>query len=226
MKIAITAAGTTLDAEVDPRFGRCQYFIIADPETMEFEAVDNSSAMAGGGAGISAAQGIAGKGVEAVLTGNCGPNAHQVLSSAGIQVITGVSGKIKDAIEGYRDGKFKTSSQPNVPDHFGMGGGAGGGMGADPGMSGGMGGGMGRGMGGGMGRGMGGGMGRGMGGGMGRGMGGGMGMGFGMTPPVSQAPQQQSPEQELEMLKASSQALAEQLAEIQHRIEGLEKKKN
>ena len=211
MKIAISATGTTLDAEVDPRFGRCQYFIIADPQTMEFEAVDNSSAMAGGGAGISAAQGIADKGVEAVLTGNCGPNAHQVLSSAGIQIITGVSGKIKDAIEGYRDGKFKTSSQPNVPDHFGMGGGAGGDAGG--------------GMGGGMGRGMGGGMGRGMGGGMGRGMGGGMGMGFGMTPPVSQAPQQQSPEQELEMLKANSQALAEQLAEIQHRIEGLEKKK-
>jgi len=194
MKIAITAAGSTLDAEVDPRFGRCQYFIIADPETMEFEAVDNSSAMAAGGAGISAAQMIAGKGIEAVLTGNCGPNAHQVLSAAGIQVITGVSGKVKDAIEGYRTGKFKTSSQPNVPDHFGMGSGPG--TGANPGM----------------------------GGGMGRGMGGGMGMGSGMTPPVSQAPQQQSPEQELEMLKANSQVLAEQLAEIQRRIEGLEKK--
>jgi predicted Fe-Mo cluster-binding NifX family protein len=215
MKIAISATGTTLDAEVDPRFGRCQYFIIAEPKTMEFEAVDNSSAMAGGGAGISAAQMIAGKGIEAVLTGNCGPNAHQVLSAAGIQVITGVSGKIKDAIEGYRDGKFKTSSQPNVPDHFGMGGGAGGGGG----MGRGMGGGMGRGMGGGMGRGMG----RGMGGGMGRGMGG--GMGFGMTPPVSQAPQAQTAGQELEMLKANSQLLAEQLAEIQRRIEGLEKKK-
>jgi len=205
MKIAITAAGTTLDAEVDPRFGRCQYFIIADPETMEFEAVDNSSAMAGGGAGISAAQMIAGKGVEAVLTGNCGPNAHQVLSSAGIQVITGVSGKIKDAVEGYRAGKFKTSSQPNVPDHFGMGGGAGGDMG------------------GGAGGGMGGGAGRGMGGGMGRGMGG--GMGSGMTPPVSLAPQAQTAGQELEMLKANSQVLAEQMAEIQRRIEGLEKKK-
>jgi predicted Fe-Mo cluster-binding NifX family protein len=63
MKIAISAAGPTLDAEVDPRFGRCQYFIIADPEMMEFEAMDNSSAMAAGGAGIAAAQAIAGKGV-------------------------------------------------------------------------------------------------------------------------------------------------------------------
>jgi predicted Fe-Mo cluster-binding NifX family protein len=63
MRIAISASGSTLDAEVDPRFGRCQYFIIANPETMEFEAVDNSSAMAAGGAGISAAQMIADKGV-------------------------------------------------------------------------------------------------------------------------------------------------------------------
>jgi len=214
MKIAITAAGSTLDAEVDPRFGRCQYFIVADPQTMEFEAVDNSSAMAAGGAGISAAQMIASKGIEAVLTGNCGPNAHQVLSAAGIQVITGVSGKIKDAIEGYRTGKFKTSSQPNVPDHFGMG--------NNPGMGGGMGGGMGRGMGGGMGRGMG----RGMGGGMGRGMGGGMGrgMGGGMMPPGSQAPQAQTAGQELGVLKAQSEILAEQLAEIQRRIEEIEKK--
>ena len=62
MKIAISATGPALDAEVDPRFGRCQYFIIADPETMEFEAVDNNSAMAAGGAGIAAAQMISGKG--------------------------------------------------------------------------------------------------------------------------------------------------------------------
>ena len=128
MRVAISATGSTLDAEVDPRFGRCQYFIVADTETKEFEALGNSSATAAGGAGISAAQMIAGKGVEAVLTGNCGPNAHQVLSSSGIQIITGVSGNIKDAIEGYKSGKFQTSAQPNVPDHFGMGGAIGGEM--------------------------------------------------------------------------------------------------
>ena len=121
MKIAISAMGTTLDAEVDPRFGRCQYFIIVEPETMEFEAVDNSSAMAGGGAGISAAQMIAGKGVEAVLTGNCGPNAFNVLEAAGIKVITGVSGTVQDAVEGYKSGKYQVSSQANVAPHSGMG---------------------------------------------------------------------------------------------------------
>ena len=184
MRIAISATGTTLDAEVDPRFGRCQYFIIADPETMEFEALENSSAMAAGGAGISTAQMIAGKGVEIVLTGNCGPNAYQVLSAASIQVITGVSGKVRDAIQAYKSGQLKASSQPNVADHFGMGGGMG----------------------------------------MGRGMGRGMGMGAGMMPPVSPASQPLSPEQEIEALKTQSQMLAQQLAEIQRRIEGLEKK--
>jgi predicted Fe-Mo cluster-binding NifX family protein len=69
MKIAVSATAPGLDAEVDPRFGRCQYFIIVDPETMEFEALDNSNSMASGGAGISTAQMIADKGVEAVIVG-------------------------------------------------------------------------------------------------------------------------------------------------------------
>ena len=207
MRIAISATGPTLDAEVDPRFGRCQYFIIVNPETMEFEALENSNAVAAGGAGISTGQMIAGKGVEVVLTGNCGPNAYQVLSAAGLQVITGVSGKIKDAIEEYKLGTFSAAQQPNVADHFGVS------------YGGGMGGGMGRGMGGGMGRGMG----RGMGGGMGRGMG--RGMGAGIMSPVSPAPQSPAPGQELEALKAQSQALAQQLAEIQRHIEELEKKR-
>lgn len=132
MTIAVSAAGTSLDADVDPRFGRCQYFILADPETMEFEAVENSSAMAAGGAGIATAQTVVEKGVQAVLTGNCGPNAYQVLSAAGVQVITGVSGKIKDAVEVYRQGKLSAAGQANVADHFGAGSGGGktgGGMG-------------------------------------------------------------------------------------------------
>lgn len=141
MKIAVSATGPDLDAEVDPRFGRCQYFVIVDPQTMQFEALDNSNAMAAGGAGISTAQMIASKGVEVVLTGNCGPNAYQTLSAAGIQVITGAAGRIRDAIEAYKAGRFQASAQPSVGSHYGMGVGMGRGMGM------GMGRGMGRGMG-------------------------------------------------------------------------------
>jgi len=129
MKIAVSATKPGLDAQVDSRFGRCQYFIIVDPDTMEFEAVDNAGALASGGAGVSTAQMIAGKGVAAVLTGNCGPNAHQVLSSAGIQVITGVVGEVSEAIQEYKSGNLQASAQPNVADHFGMGQSRGRGMG-------------------------------------------------------------------------------------------------
>jgi predicted Fe-Mo cluster-binding NifX family protein len=201
MRIAISATGTNLDAEVDPRFGRCQYFIIADVETNKFEGIDNTSATSAGGAGISAAQMIVEKGVGAVLTGNCGPNAHQVLSSAGIKIITGVSGKIKDVIEEYKLGTYSAAHQPNVADHYGMQAG-GGGMGAGRGM----------------------GRGKGMGRGMGQGMGRGMGMRGGITPLSSAMPPSANPEQEIEILKDQSQALARQLEEIQKRIEELEKK--
>jgi len=189
MKIAVSATAPGLDAEVDPRYGRCQYFNIVDPQSMEFETLDNSNAMASGGAGISTAQMIASKGVEVVLTGNCGPNAYQTLSAAGIQVITGVSGRIKDAIEAFKAGRFQSSAQPNVGNHYGMGGGMGPGMG--------------------------------MGKGMGRGMGRGMGMGPGIMPQA--APPAMSPEQEVEMLKSQAQTMAQQLNEIQRRLEELEK---
>ncbi len=131
MKIAITANAPNLDADIDPRFGRCQCFIIADPDTMVFETLENSGAAAGGGAGIATAQTLTGKNIEAVLTGNCGPNAYEVLAAVNIKVVTGVSGKVREAIQSYKSGKLKASSQPNVAGHFGTGGG---GMGRGRGM--------------------------------------------------------------------------------------------
>lgn len=128
MKIGVSAIAPSLDAEVDPRFGRCQYFVIVDPQTMEFEALQNSSAMAAGGAGISTAQMIANKGVQVILTGNCGPNAYQTLSAAGLQVITGAAGRIRDVVQAYKDGKFQPTAQANVGSHYGMGSGSGMGM--------------------------------------------------------------------------------------------------
>ncbi|RPJ08884.1 MAG: dinitrogenase iron-molybdenum cofactor biosynthesis protein [Spirochaetaceae bacterium] len=120
MKICITSQGKTLDAMVDPRFGRCACFIIADPDSFDFEAYDNSAAVSGGGAGIQAGQFVAEKGVKALLTGNVGPNAFQVLSAAGIEMITGVSGTVREAIAGFKKGTMKSASSPSVESHFGM----------------------------------------------------------------------------------------------------------
>ncbi|MFC1847834.1 NifB/NifX family molybdenum-iron cluster-binding protein [Chloroflexota bacterium] len=134
MRIGISATNPSLDAEVDPRFGRCQYFVVVDPDTMEFETLENSNQMASGGAGIASAQLVASKDVQVVLTGNCGPNAYQTLDAAGIEVITGVFGKVRDAIEGYKSGRYQPTSGPTVGAHHGMGGGGSGkgiGMGFD-----------------------------------------------------------------------------------------------
>ena len=122
MKIAVSSSGQELNARVDPRFGRSAHFIIVEPETMQFEAVSNPNLSAMHGAGIQTAQMMASKGVSAVLTGNCGPNAFQTLSAAGIQVIVGVTGTVKGAVERYKKGELKPSSQASVAGHFGMGG--------------------------------------------------------------------------------------------------------
>lgn len=139
MKIAVTATGPTLDAQVDARFGRCAYFLLVDTETMDFEAIENPNIIAGGGAGIQSASLMAEKGVEVALTGNCGPNAFQVFGAAGIQVIVGVSGVIRDVVKNYKEGSFIAAGQPNVASHFGSGGGMG--RGSGMGRGGGMGGG-------------------------------------------------------------------------------------
>ena len=50
MKIAVSAKGGSLSAQMDERFGRCEYFIIVDSETMRFNAVFNASSAASDGA--------------------------------------------------------------------------------------------------------------------------------------------------------------------------------
>lgn len=120
MKICVTSQGDKLDFQVDPRFGRCQYFIIIDTDTSELEAIQNPNIDAMGGAGIQSGQLVASKQVKAVVTGNVGPNAFQTLQAAGIDVITGVSGSVKEAIEKYKKGELKPTQSPSVNSKFGM----------------------------------------------------------------------------------------------------------
>jgi len=103
-KICVTSQGDNLDSQVDPRFGRCQYFIIVDTESLEFEAVKNPNIDGMGGVGIQSAQFVASKGVSAVLSGNFGPNASQSLHEAGIKMVPNVSGTVREAVEKYKQG--------------------------------------------------------------------------------------------------------------------------
>ncbi|MDY6790079.1 MAG: NifB/NifX family molybdenum-iron cluster-binding protein [Thermodesulfobacteriota bacterium] len=125
MKIAVSSNGKSLDSPVDPRFGRCAYFIVVETEDMSFEAFDNENLALGGGAGIQSGQFVASKDVKSVITGNCGPNAMQTLSAARIEIFLGNSGTVREAVEKYIRGDIKPASAANVAEHYGMGGGAG-----------------------------------------------------------------------------------------------------
>jgi len=119
MKICVSATANSLDAPIDPRFGRCSYLIIVDLDTMQFEAVPNLASGAMGGAGIQAAQLIASKGVKVVITGSVGPNAFQALSAAGIKIMTGAYGTVREVIEKYKKGELKEMDASIVGERFG-----------------------------------------------------------------------------------------------------------
>lgn len=119
MKIVISSTGPSLDSEVDPRFGRCQYFMVVDLDDMSFEALPNENLAQGSGVGIQAAKLVADRGAKAVLTGNIGPNAQDVLAQVGVDVISGISGTIREKAQQYKNGDLQPSNQSNarvIPD--------------------------------------------------------------------------------------------------------------
>lgn len=197
MKLAFSSSGMDIDDQIDPRFGRCRYFVIVDSETMDFESFENMAAGASGGAGISAARSVVDRGAQVVLTGNVGPNAHQALSAANVEYITGVSGTIRDVVNAYKSGKLQSSGSGQVPAAYGSG----------------------------MGAGMGRGMGMGRGGGRGRGQGGGRGMGYKRwASPQSSTPQQpiDSSTQEVGPLQQQLAMIMDKLEQIEERLKKLE----
>jgi len=119
MKIAVTSAGTGLDSNVDPRFGRAKYILIVDSESLDFEVLDNTENInALKGAGIQAASMINEKGAEVLLTGFCGPNAFTTLNAAKIGVANDASGSVREAVNAYLDGKLPLSDKANVEGHW------------------------------------------------------------------------------------------------------------
>jgi len=109
MKICIPSTGEDLTSSVDLRFGRCAYFLIVDSETGEkIETVENTGMQDSRGAGISAAQIVTDKKVEAILVGNLGPNAYTVLSQAGIKCYQVSAGQtVKQAVEAFKQGQLQ-----------------------------------------------------------------------------------------------------------------------
>jgi predicted Fe-Mo cluster-binding NifX family protein len=102
MKICITAKGTTLDSPTEERFGRAPYFIILDSESGAFEAIRNPFAEGEGGVGPKAAQLLIAQGVKALVSGQVGGNAREVLAAAGIAMYSyRAGGPVRDAFDRF-----------------------------------------------------------------------------------------------------------------------------
>lgn len=119
-KIAISCEGPALDDLVDPRFGRAAGFLIVNPQTMETEYVDNgSSQVMAQGAGIQAAETVAGTGATVVLTGYVGPKAFRALAAAGIKVGQDLENMTaREALERFHNNQVSTASKPNNEGHW------------------------------------------------------------------------------------------------------------
>lgn len=88
MKIAVTSTGNTMDAGIDPRFGRCSYFVVYDTESKVSEFIQNPNKDANEGAGPASVQLLASRKVGKVVSGEFGMKIKPLLDSLKIQMIT------------------------------------------------------------------------------------------------------------------------------------------
>lgn len=119
MKVAVTSQGEELSSEIDPRFGRAKFLIVVDTDTGGFEIHDNTVNLnAAQGAGIQTGQNIANLDVDAVITGNVGPNAFRTLSAAKIKMFLAEKQTIQEAIDSFKANRLKEVGQANVEGHW------------------------------------------------------------------------------------------------------------
>lgn len=120
MRIAVSSTGDSLDSPVDPRFGRCSYFIVFEQDG-KHHAVRNMGQALGNGAGIQAAQQMIDMGIRTVVTGDVGPNAFRVLAAGGVRMFVGSRGTVGSALDAYRNGELRETASSTSPGHHGHG---------------------------------------------------------------------------------------------------------
>ena len=118
MKVAVTTLGSSLEHALDPRFGRAAYILIFDTETHFVEVINQSVNAPAGGAGIAAAQRLVDRDIDALVTGQIGPNALSVLRTAEIPIYQGIDGAARLSVEAFKAGVL-VPLERFVPPHSG-----------------------------------------------------------------------------------------------------------
>jgi len=113
--IAVSAAKKSLDVPVEGLFGRSRFFILVDPDTGEWEALDNLSNLSATQlVGVATAQNLVRKNIKTVMTGKCGARAFEALQAAGVEVILDTKGTVRQALGRLGRGEVMPATVPNV----------------------------------------------------------------------------------------------------------------
>lgn len=118
MIVAVTARRPGLRAPLDPHFGRCACFVVVDTDTREWRWLPNPVDAAKGSAGPRAAKFMAEQCVEAVVSGDFGPNAIAALKRARIRMCLareGTAGVLVDECLAGRLAELYTASWETHP---------------------------------------------------------------------------------------------------------------
>ncbi len=115
MRICVTATGQDIDAMIDQPFGRAQFFLFVDSETLNIDAVRNRPGKHG--AGIRAAQIVVEKGASIVITGRVSRNAYEALVAAGVAIYVGVTGPAREGLQAYQAGRLSRAEGPTRGEH-------------------------------------------------------------------------------------------------------------
>lgn len=121
MKVVVSSAGPDVSSAVDPRFGRCRWFVVVDVETGESSSVENTAVASSSGAGPGAANIVANTDAEVVLTGQVGPNATHALNELGLKIYGVPAGTVEDAVAAFVRGECPEINRANVSSHAGFG---------------------------------------------------------------------------------------------------------
>ncbi len=105
MRVCVpSAGGGGLDDLVGEHFGRSPTYTIYDTETGAVEVLPNASEHMGG-TGLPAEH-LARAGVDVVICSGIGRRAVELLESHGIEVVTGASGTVGEAIRAWKEGRL------------------------------------------------------------------------------------------------------------------------
>lgn len=105
MRVCVPSAGPGgLDDRVGEHFGRVPTYTVYDTETGQVEVIDNTSEHMGG-TGLPGEL-LAQVGVDVVICAGLGRRAIDLLSRHGIEVCTGASGTVREAIQAWQEGRL------------------------------------------------------------------------------------------------------------------------